>query len=64
MLMWGHNVMMGSYVMFMHVITLRHDVIYDIIQHVLRAYNRPGTAVIVGEFLVQLSMGKEVHMHA
>ena len=43
MLMQDHNV--SSVVMSCsHIVTLQHDIIYDVIWHVLRAYNRPGTA--------------------
>ena len=31
-----------------HVVTLRHDVIYDVIWHVHQAYNRPGATVVRG----------------
>ena len=46
-----------------HVMTLRYDVICDITGHVRWGYKRAWRRV-VGGFLVQLSLGKEVHVHA
>ena len=62
MLTWGHDVTLVV-MSCSHTITLWHDIIYDVIWHMLQANNRPG-AMSRGGFLVQLSMGKEVHMHA
>ena len=42
---------------------LCYDVICDITWHVRWGYKRAWRRV-VGGFLVQLSLGKEVHMHA
>ena len=43
--------------------TLCYDIIRDVTRHVRQGYKRAWHR-IVGGFLVQLSLGKEVHMHA
>ena len=45
-----------------HVVMLHYDVICDVTQHMRRGYKRAWHRV-VGEFLVQLSLGEEVHVH-
>ena len=44
-----------------NVVTLCYDVIRDITRHVRQGYKRAWRRV-VGDSLVQLSLGKEVHM--
>ena len=45
------------------IMTLRYDVIRDVTRHVRWGYKRTWCH-IVGDTLVQLSLGKEVHVHA
>ena len=46
-----------------HILMLHYDVIRDVTRHVRQGYKR-AWCCIMGEFLVQLSLGKEVYVHA